>query len=211
MKRAASKDDGILNLVQRLDRTLDLPANRIITFISARPGEGTSTITRDYVRALEDTVDQKILLIDAGKLDQSYFEANDADPSVTIADTVATEQPLTNALYPLGHHAHFGRWAGEGRSRNAANKLLNNEAFWNNLHETFGTVAIDAPSLQESSDGIALAAHADATVLVVEAETTRQPVIEHLRDTLTAAGAKVAGLILNKRRFYIPSKVYKKM
>jgi len=211
MNRLPNKDDGILNLVQRLDRTLDLPAARIITFISARPGEGTSTITRDYVRALEDTTDHKILLIDAGKLDQSYFDANNADPSVTIADTVASGKPLTDALYPLGHHIYFGRWAAEGRSRNAANKLLNDNDFWKILHETFGTVVIDAPSLQGSPDGITLAAHADATVLVVEAETTRQPVIEHLRDTLSAAGAKVVGTILNKRRLYIPAKVYQNM
>ena len=50
-----------------------------------------------------------------------------------------------------------------------------------------------------------------ATVIVVEAEKTPQPVIEHLRNTLTAAGAKTAGIVMNKRRFYIPARVYKKL
>ncbi len=211
MKRYANKDDGILNLVQRLDRTLDLPEHRIITFISARSGEGTSTIARDYVRVLEDMVDHKILLIDAGKLDESYYDANQGNPSVTIVETVAAGQELDKALFPLGNHTHFGRWAGEGRGRIAATKLLNNNKFWDDLHNSYGTVVIDAPSLQESPDGIALAAHADATILVVEAEKTRQPVVENLRDTLDAAGAKVVGLVMNKRRFYIPAKVYQNM
>ena len=211
MKRSANKDDGILNVVQRLDRTIGLPETRIITFIAARPGEGTSSISRDYVRALADSVDHKVLLIDAGKLDKGFFASNNADPGVTIADTIGSGRALDEALYTLTPNVFFGRWAGEGRSRNAANKILNDNAFWENLHETFGTVVIDAPSLQTSADGIALAAHADATVLVVEAETTRQPVIEHLRDTLDAAGAKTAGIVMNKRRFYIPAKVYRNM
>ncbi len=215
MNRTPDKDDGILNLIQRLDTAVDLPAGRIITFISARPSEGTSTVARDYVQALSDSVDHKILLIDAGKIDRSYYDTHDADPSVTIAETIAAEKPLSDALYPLAHHIHFGRWAGEGqgrgRSRSAAAKLLNDDAFWKNLHDSFETVVIDAPSLKESPDGIALAARADATVLVVESEATRQPVIEHLRDTLIAADAKIVGIVMNKRRFYIPAKVYQNM
>ena len=211
MKRSINKDDGILNLVQRLDMTVDLPETRIITFISARPGEGTSTIARDYAQALTDAVEQQILLIDAGKLDTEYFTANDADPNITIADTIGAGKPLSDALYPIGQHLHLGRWAGQGRSRGTANKLLGDDAFWKKLHKTYGTVVIDAPSLKESPDGIGLAAHADATVLVIEAEATRQPVIEHLRSTLDAAGAKIIGVVLNKRRLYIPDKVYRNM
>lgn len=211
MKRTPNRDDGIQNLVQRLDIALDLPDARIVTFISARPGEGTSTIARDYARTLSDSVDHKILLIDAGKLDEKYYDSNDADSKVTIADTIGAGKPLGDALYPLGHHVFFGRWVGQGRSRSAAGKILNDDAFWKNLHESFGTVVIDAPSLTDSADGIALAARADATILVVEAETTRQPVIENLRDTLNAAGAKIVGMVMNKRRYYIPAKVYQNM
>jgi protein-tyrosine kinase len=211
MTRYPSKDDGIHNLVQRLDRMADLPAARIITFISARSGEGTSTVARDYVHELADSSDQKALLIDAGKLDGDFYKQFDADPGVTIADTIAAGTELQAALYPIEHNAHFGRWARDGRGRSAATKLLNDNSFWKTLHDRFGTVVIDAPSLQSSPDGIALAAHADATVLVIEAELTRQPVIEHLRDTLTAAGAKIAGMVMNKRHFYIPAKVYQNM
>jgi len=211
MKRTPNRDDGLQNLVQRLDMALEKPSGRIVTFISARPGEGTSTIARDYAQALSDSVDHEILLIDAGKLDQSFFDANDADPAIAIADIVAANKPLADALYPLGNHVHFGRWASAGRGRSAASRLLKNDAFWKNLQESFSTVIIDAPSLQESPEGITLAAHADATVMVVEAETTRQPVVEHLRDTLLAADVKITGVVMNKRRYYIPASVYQKM
>jgi Mrp family chromosome partitioning ATPase len=211
MKRTPNQDSSIQNLVQRVDMALDRSAPRIVTFISARPGEGTSTIARDYARVLSDAVDHKILLIDAGNIDQGFYDACQADALTTIADTIAAGRPLTDALHPLGRHVFFGRWAGEGRGRSAAGKILGDDAFWDTLHESYGTVVIDAPSLKDSSDGIGLAVRADATILVVEAETTRQPVIENLRDTLTGAGAKIIGVIMNKRRYYIPAKVYQNM
>jgi Mrp family chromosome partitioning ATPase len=215
MKRTVHKDDGIFNLVQRLDRTLNLSQGRIVTFISARPGEGTTTIARDYVRGLSDMVDHKILLIDAGPLDQSYYDTHNADPTITIADTLAEEKELDEALYSIGETVFLGRWMkeenGRGRSRSSALKLVNDDKFWKALRKSFGTVVIDAPSLKESGDSIGLAVRADAVALVVEAETTRQPVIENLRDTLNSAGAKIAGVVMNKRRFYIPEKVYEKM
>ncbi|MDR3448289.1 MAG: hypothetical protein P4M15_00800 [Alphaproteobacteria bacterium] len=211
MTRSPDKDDGISNLVQRLDMAMDPSATRIITFISARPGEGTSTVARDYALALSDTVEHKILLIDAGNLEEDYFASHQADPTVTIADIMTAGRPLADALYPIGTHVLLGRWSSPGRGRSAATKLLNDDAFWKNLHESFGAVVIDAPSLKESADGIGLAVRADATVLVVEAEKTRQPVVENLRDTLTQGGAKIAGVVMNKRRYYIPAKVYQNM
>ena len=211
MKRPPDRDEAIITLVQRVDLILGAQSSRIVTFIAARPHEGTSTVARDYARALSDAVDHKILLIDAGKLDDAFFEANEADPTVTISDTLAAGRPLGDALYPLGHHVFIGRWAGQGRGRSASGKLLADQKFWKELHDSFGTVVIDAPSLKDSADGIGLAAHADATILVVEAETTRQPVIENLRDTLASAGAKIIGVVMNKRRYYIPARVYQNM
>jgi len=211
MRRTPNKDDGIQNLVQRLDMALDTPGGRVIVFISARPSEGVSTVARDYALALADSADHDILLIDAGKLDQAFYDDHEANSSVAIADTVANGKPVQDAIYFLATHVHFGRWASSGRGRAAASKLVKDQDFWANLHKSFGTIVIDAPSLKESPDGISLAARANATVLVVEAETTRQPVVENLRDTLDAAGAKIVGVVMNKRRYYIPSKVYQNM
>ena len=211
MKRTPNKDDGIQNLVQRLDMALDMRLGRVIAFISASPSEGVSAVARDYAMALADSVDHEVLLIDAGKLDQSFYDDHDGNSSLAIADMVATGKPVQEAITFLAQHVHFGRWASSGRGRNAASKLVKDQEFWNSLQKSFGTVVIDAPSLKESPDGIGLAARANATVLVVEAETTRQPVIENLRDTLDAAGAKIVGIVMNKRRYYIPSKVYQNM
>jgi Mrp family chromosome partitioning ATPase len=89
--------------------------------------------------------------------------------------------------------------------------MLHDKAFWQSLRQSFDFVVIDAPSLKSSSDGIAFAQRADATVLVTSAETTRRHVLENLRDTLKNAGATISGIVLNKRKFYIPERIYKKL
>ena len=202
---------AMANLAQRIDTALNIPFGRVITFIAARPGEGTSTVARDYAHALADFVDHDVLLIDAGKIDHDFFLSHSADPAVTMADTLAAGKPLKDGLFTLAGHTFLGRWAGNSRNRSHAAKLLNDDAFWEKLRKDFGTIVIDTPSLKESADGINLAARSDATIMVVEAETTRQPVVEHLRDSLTQAGAKILGMVMNKRRLYIPEKVYQKI
>ncbi|MDE1900757.1 MAG: hypothetical protein KGI37_03810 [Alphaproteobacteria bacterium] len=211
MARTPDKDDSLQTLIQRLDATIEKPSSRIVAFISARPGEGTSTIARDYALALADMGEQEILLIDAGKVDKDFFAMHGADPANALADVVAAGKNVHDALYALAPHLRLGRWAKPGRGRGAINKLMKNDKFWTGLREHFGTVVIDAPSLLDSADGVALAARADAAVIVVEAEATRAPVIEHLRDALNLADAKIAGIVMNKRRYYIPTGVYQRI
>lgn len=211
MKDTYDQDASIHNLVQKLDRELDKPKGRIVAFIAARPKEGTSTIARDYALALADSDDHKVLLIDAGRLDGKFFAAHGADPSRTLSAAALSGKAWEEAVSPLNPHAFVTRWSNELRSRGGVSKLFNDGALWSSLRAAFGTIVIDAPSLKDAPDGVAFAALADATVMVVESEKTRQPVVEHLRDTLRTANAKLAGVVLNKRRFYIPDRVYQNM
>ena len=70
---------------------------------------------------------------------------------------------------------------------------------------------VDAPALELGVQGIALATQADATLVVVEAERTRGPIVERLLEVLRRAGVPVAGTILNKRRLYVPAFIYDRL
>lgn len=184
---------------------------RIVAFIAARPREGTSTVARNYAVALASQSNQKVLLIDAGpSASERYYSYDAYDASAGTVDTVVAGQLPGKNAQPLDQNVSVGRWSGnEGHP--GAVKVMNNHSFWKNLLDSYDSLVIDAPSLRTSFDGIAVAAKADATVIVVEAEKTPQPVVEHLRNTLASAGAKTAGIVMNKRRFYIPARVYRKL
>lgn len=208
---APANDVEINGLVQRLHLALAGPRGHIVAFIAACCGEGTSTIAQETAMALVAETGRKVLLLDAGPLEPERFWSYGLDPYKGLVDVIAAGRPFNEAVSQIEHGVQFARWLGREEHRNIAGRLIHDEAFWNSLREAFGIVVIDAPARQFAPDGLALAARADATVLVVEAESTREAVVENLRDTLAAAGAKIAGVVLNKRRFYIPRRVYARL
>jgi succinoglycan biosynthesis transport protein ExoP len=70
---------------------------------------------------------------------------------------------------------------------------------------------IDTPALSRSYTGIMLAPLIDTTAVVVAAESTRASMARNLRDRLAEAGGDTAGVILNKRRFYVPRAAYDRL
>jgi protein-tyrosine kinase len=202
---------AIRTLIQRLSFGPHADVTRIIAFMAARPREGTSTIARDYAEALAAETGQKVLLLDARALTTQRFRSFGTDPNAGPIDAIIAGYLPAPAARSAGRNVEVGNWIGRSEKDGLPATVFNNPRVWDTLLLSFDTIIIDAPSLQSSFDGIPLAARADATILVVEAETTPQPVVQNLRDVLAASGAKLAGVVLNKRRRYIPSRVYKKL
>ncbi|WXL24094.1 exopolysaccharide transport family protein [Ectopseudomonas mendocina] len=68
-------------------------------------------------------------------------------------------------------------------------------------------VLLDAPALTSSSGAFTKLRQADLIALVVEAQKSTVPVIQNALYILTTAFGKVDGIIINRRRFEVPSKV----
>ena len=175
----------------------------VLTFISARSGEGTTTVARSFARAVHAETGRKVLLIE-GAADENAMGNG-------IVELAAAGTDIASALSSIGPGISAGKWATSAEGKTRSGRVMQDKAFWQSLHDGFDIAVIDAPSLQDSQIGVAFAQVSNATVLVVEAESTRKEVVENLRDTLAAANAKVAGVVMNKRKFYIPEKVYKRL
>ena len=64
-------------------------------------------------------------------------------------------------------------------------------------------------ALGSSAAAVSLARHVDGVVIVIDSERTRWPVVENTKKAYESTGAKVLGVILNKRAFCVPNWVYK--
>ncbi len=189
------------NLIQRLSVIPHSQSAQVIAFIAARSGEGTSTLSKQYVTILAQETGQKVLMIDAGPVKPAL-------PVPAIVEVILEGKPTDTAIHAGENGVATAHWLGDLKNRAIATKIAHDDETWKTLSQSFDTIVIDAPSMQASFDGILLAAKADATVMVVEAEKTPEPVVRKLRDTLVASGAKIAGIVMNKRRHYIPDKIY---
>jgi len=58
--------------------------------------------------------------------------------------------------------------------------------------------------LRDYSDSCFLADKVDGVILVVEAERTKAEVVRKIRKELESAGVNILGVVLNKKRNYIP-------
>ena len=56
-----------------------------------------------------------------------------------------------------------------------------------------------------------MASMVDGTVLVVEAEKTRWPVAVNVKERIKQSGGKVLGIAFNKRQYYIPGWLYRRI
>jgi Mrp family chromosome partitioning ATPase len=75
--------------------------------------------------------------------------------------------------------------------------------------EEFDYVVFDAPPVHGSPETLILAAKVDGIVLVVKSEKTRRQVAIKAKKQLEAAGGKILGIVLNKRKYYIPEWIYR--
>jgi len=207
----ASASDPIRSLIQRLSIGSEGAHARSIAFVAARAREGTSTIAWEYAKTLAAETDQKVLLIDAGAADTDRYRDHDLSFSSGMVDAVLAGQPASAVIKASSQGIWVACWVGAEKNRTFGGRALHDAALWKGLSNSFDSIIIDAPSLQFSFDGIALAAKAEATVIVIEAESTPEPVVKNLQNKLTASGATIVGTIMNKRRYYIPEKIYKRL
>ena len=200
----------MMSLIQRLNLSQNGNAPRLIAFIAARPREGTTTVARSYAEALAVQTRQKILLIDAGGQPLKRFW-HTPRAALGIVDAILSELPPSDAIESNGPFLSTARWVCHEANHAVGSQMIRDEKLWNLLLESYNTIIIDSPSLQSSYDGVMLATQAKATLLVIEAEKTPQAVVQNLKETLSAANASIVGIIMNKRRFYIPERVYKRL
>ncbi|MCP5041698.1 MAG: CpsD/CapB family tyrosine-protein kinase [bacterium] len=182
----------------------------VFALTSCDPGEGVSFTIANLAIALAARVEGGVVLVDAN-LDDAVLStvfgiADGAGSSLRAAlsgDTAAIDPvPVGGGLQllPAGSSLDGGGCLATQLGRVLAS-----------LRTRFSHVLVDLPSLASAGSASGCAAVADRVALVVEAERTRWQAVAHANEQLTAAGATVAGVVLNKRQFPIPEWLYRRL
>ena len=74
-RKEVEMGEEMLSLYKVIDTLLPDMKNRVIQFIGSSPGEGTSTVVREFARISAERIGHKVLLIDADRYEgtQSKF------------------------------------------------------------------------------------------------------------------------------------------
>ncbi|MDY6054813.1 polysaccharide biosynthesis tyrosine autokinase [Micrococcus sp.] len=169
---------------------------RIVSFTSANPSEGKSTIASNLARALALT-GERVLLVDADlrrpRQHDLFQVPGDVGLSEVLAGEVQPEQALVDTGIPNLTLLAAGRTPpnpsellGSERMR-ALLKLASQDYF----------VIVDSPPLLPVTDAAILSRAVDGTVLVVRQGETRKDHLEAAAESLRSVGAHLVGVVIN--------------
>lgn len=194
---------AIQDLLTRVDAQFPPGRGRLIGFIASGPGEGTTSVAHAYAHAAATQHRRRVLLLSAdGDAD------GDAGSLAGVLQSLATypaSDPASRALD--GEPDADAAWAMAGDA--SIWELLPRTELWYALRERYDEVVIDLPAPSGSRVGLAVAPYCDGVAVVVEAEKTRAPVAESLVASLRSVRARVLGAVMNRRRFHLPTRVYR--
>jgi protein-tyrosine kinase len=186
----ANDDEAMLRLHYQIAALLPGDECRSVQFIGSRPGEGTSTIAREFALISATRFGQRVLLLELD-LRRPGLPGTDQAP-VRVDHTTLYAAPLPREFTTATH----------------AIDVAGAHAAWQRLRTQWDLVVLDSPPAALSPESLAMVGRVDGVVLIVEAETTRWPVAARAKESIVRSGGRVLGVVLNKRRHYIPAFIY---
>ena len=79
------------------------------------------------------------------------------------------------------------------------------------LKKEFSYIIIDSSPFQYYPESIMLASKVDGVILVVQAEGVRREIVIDTKKKLNAVNANILGVVLNRKKHYIPKSIYTRL
>ena len=194
-----------------LEETFSAHEKRSILFTSTTSGEGTTTIATNFARFLALQGTDRVLLCEMNARKPSFstvFSVNGAG----VTDYFTSHRDLSSMIRtPQDDQMdvlHVGSQDADiiqVRLKQVMPRMLE-EAF-----QVYDTIILDAPPVIASPETPAMSAFVDGVVLVVQAGKTKREVALRSLESIAKFNGNLLGVVLNRKKFYIPEFLYKRV
>jgi capsular exopolysaccharide synthesis family protein len=179
------------------------PAPRKLGLTSAAHGEGVTTVTAQLACAAACCGMGRVLLVDANlarpALDKLLGLPDGPGLAEVLLEGVTPAEVVQQTSVANLAVLMAGQAAGRPFDHEAMTQVIER------LQSDFDLIVLDLPACTAGPSTARLAAGLDGVLLVVEAESSRADLVGREKDLLAAAGVRLLGAVLNKRRRYIPT------
>jgi len=205
-------EDEMVALSRNIDALLTASPRNVVQFIGAQGGEGSSTVTRDFAMVSAARLGKSVLLLDADPRNPSQHLFFRLEPEFGWGEILRNRRTFRKAIRRIGKTKLYVYPTPPG-SAPLPEALFSPEIkeFWDAAKERFDLVLIDSAPASASPDGLSMSRYVDGVVLVLEAEKTRKPVAENLKNRIRQNGGNLLGMVFNNRRCHIPEFLYKRL
>lgn len=203
------REEELISLWQVLQIAMRRKGHKTLGLIASAEGEGVSTIALGLARVVARSPDANVLICTVAS--DSELARGERTNSPSVVEVIFPEDaaPRGNVLQwlpdsrvavaSLSDRSWIETIATDGETLHSIIAALG---------ASFEFVIFDLPPLGKSIASPALARALDGLVLVVEAERTRRQAVVAARDAIEMYGGHLLGVVLNKRRFHVPSFLY---
>ena len=171
--------------------------------------EGKTTAAISMAHALSINKN-KVLLVDGNPrapiLHTCYHTAQDPGLSRLLDNPELSQSDLSQTtFYPNLNLLPFGSTTTSRPNLLAENGI---STFLKEYAQKYDYIIMDGHSMT-GSDTSMIAAQFDAIVIVAQCEKTKWEIVKQASQRMTLMGGNVLGIVLNRRKFYIPNFIYK--
>jgi capsular exopolysaccharide synthesis family protein len=185
---------------------------RTLMFTGIDHGTGVTTAVVNFGRALAETSSRRVLIIDTNLRTPRLHSIFELNPDDGITELFLNNGVKTCAFKKVGEGQlsviTCGRNCSDGVNYFERERIdgLIKEAL-----DKFDFVLLDSAPIAKFADSQTICSLADGVVLVIEAGKTRSQQALRAKKELEDAGGKLLGVILNKRKYYIPEWIYRRL
>ena len=185
---------------------------RIVLVVGAAEREGSTYVAANLGRTLAADSGGAVLCLDANFRSPGLARHTGAKSGLGMSDVAETRGPreLTDVIQ-RGDVANLYVLP-SGHKRISPVSFLDSpqfDAILVGLRRTFRYTIIDGAPLLAHPDSMHLAARADGVILVVRQGRLKREVLKKATNMLESVHAPILGAVLNRRRFAIPTFLYK--
>ncbi len=221
----------LTGLWQAAARVTPRSGGRVLMFISAREGEGTSSVAASFALMAAARAARMSWLIDLDLRENPLYAAFSKGiisgvgrPGHPLDASLGTQQiyavhgfekmaamnKLLTAHQIDGLRLLVTRFRNERLQPGQRLRLQPAPAWWDALRRSADWGVVDAPALSRSAAGLTFAPLADGVVLVVRADGTGAEEVAQLRMAVEAAGGRVIGVVMNRLKTgHPPRKIHR--
>jgi Mrp family chromosome partitioning ATPase len=173
--------------------------------VSALSGEGVTTVALGLAATMAEVARQGVLLVDLNPARPALDERLSVRPGQGLGEVLVKEVAARDAIVATAVPRLSVLAAGRlPMDFSQSDTLAQLDDMVKGLRTDFDFVIVDAGSLETAPDSLLVASRMDGVVLVVQAERTGADAVREASADLRAAGARLLGAVLNRRRNYLP-------
>jgi len=210
--RGISLSDEMSKLHRQIELLLASSSYKVIQFIGCGPRVGVSTIMREFASAAMNRHGKSVLILDPAYQDPERRINFNVTCEYGLMDLLEKGELVDKAFFRFGDsNLYFAPVSFQASLVPPVKDISATGALWEKLKEKFDLILIDSSSDDNVLDSANISCNVDGVVMVLEAAKTQRHSAESLKKKIQASGGLILGVVLNKRRYYIPKFLYKRI